>query len=245
MAALASFTRNNRSYGQQIDVTAQGQRSASLETSGRAASHDSPSAPTLVRQLCLPGLSTSASFGGTVPSSSSSNSAFTAVGAATGLGGSGNLFSTSGGHYSGSSSSLVQALHGHRNPALGSTNTLTRSYHQPTSSLASSSSTNLFGSTSFHHPTSVALPTGGSPSHAPYDRVRLLVSVAFGMAFLDRNATATHWNHSKCDHRNTSFSWSSRTTCHGCVWNDYLCPQRDRDATEPFQMWPQKTNGAF
>ncbi|KAK6747862.1 hypothetical protein RB195_000825 [Necator americanus] len=59
MAALASFTRNNRNYGQQpIDSVVNPQR----ERNGldAKASHDSPAAPGLVRQLGLSGIANGA-----------------------------------------------------------------------------------------------------------------------------------------------------------------------------------------
>uniref|UniRef100_A0A1I7WF44 Uncharacterized protein n=1 Tax=Heterorhabditis bacteriophora TaxID=37862 RepID=A0A1I7WF44_HETBA len=60
MAALASITRNNRNYGQQpIDSVVNPQR----ERHGldNKVSHDSPCAPSLVRQLGLPGVTPSSS----------------------------------------------------------------------------------------------------------------------------------------------------------------------------------------
>ncbi|CAB3409441.1 unnamed protein product [Caenorhabditis bovis] len=92
-------------------------------------SSECPASTTLVRQLYLPSLSTSASFA--VPSSSSTTSLPPAPPPLLGAQ-----------QHSASSSSLINTIHGHRNPALGSTSTLTRSYHQPSS--ATSSTANLY-----------------------------------------------------------------------------------------------------
>uniref|UniRef100_A0A8R1ILS1 Uncharacterized protein n=1 Tax=Caenorhabditis japonica TaxID=281687 RepID=A0A8R1ILS1_CAEJA len=141
MAALASFTRNSRSYGQQpIDVTSQGQRDRSvmsLDQQGRSVSHECPTSTTLVRQLYLPQIPQSASFAA-APSSSSSSS----LNSHHPIYHSQNSLppSLSSSQHSTSSNSLIV---GHRNPVLGSASTLTRSYHTPSST--SSSSSNLYG----------------------------------------------------------------------------------------------------
>ncbi|CAO4374407.1 unnamed protein product [Caenorhabditis nigoni] len=145
MAALASFTRNSRSYGQQpIDVTQQGQRDRSvmsLDAQGRSVSHECPTSTTLVRQLYLPQIPQSASFAAAPSSfsgasSSSSNHHHPVYHSHNSL----PPTLIGGSPHSASSNSLAQ---GHRNPALGSGNTLTRSYHQPSST--NSSTSNLHG----------------------------------------------------------------------------------------------------
>ncbi|ULT96140.1 hypothetical protein L3Y34_004635 [Caenorhabditis briggsae] len=145
MAALASFTRNSRSYGQQpIDVTQQGQRDRSvmsLDAQGRSVSHECPTSTTLVRQLYLPQIPQSASFAAAPSSfsgasSSSSNHHHPVYHSHNSL----PPTLIGGSPHSASSNSLAQ---GHSNPALGSGNTLTRSYHQPSST--NSSTSNLHG----------------------------------------------------------------------------------------------------